>query len=342
VESVKSPKSAKIVKRASVAYDNNNAQMGPACKTSETTLRDYKMRLLRVLVHIQQHLDDALTRDQLAGIACFSPFHFHRIFKGMIGESLHAHIRRLRLERAASRLKLTTHPVIQIALDAGYDTHEAFTRAFKAAFGMAPIHFRARKTPPAGLPAPSGVHYQEQQQLIHFKARRAGLSRMKVLIKTTAPIRVAFMRHVGPYDQVGSTWDKLMVWLGKEGLIGSETLFIGLCHDDPEVTSPHKLRYDAAVSVADDFVPFADVGVQTIPGGEYAVTTHFGPYPKLGETYARLFGQWLPRSGRRAGFSPSFEMYLNNPEGTEPADLVTDIYVPLAPANPMTAIGTHL
>jgi len=133
-----------------------------------------------------------------------------------------------------------------------------------------------------------------------------------------------------------------MVWLGKEGWIGGETLFIGLCHDDPEVTPPDKLRYDAAVSVANDFAPFADVGVQTIPGGEYAVTTHLGSYAKLGATYARLFGQWLPRSGRRAGSSPSFEMYLNSPEGNEPADLVTDIYVPLAPANPMTSIAVHL
>ena len=66
-----------------------------------------------------------------------------------------------------------------------------------------------------------------------------------------------------------------------------------------------------------------------IPGGDYAVVTHFGPYHKLGETYARLFGEWLPRSGRELGPSPSFEVYLNDPESTEPDDLLTDICVPL-------------
>ena len=72
------------------------------------TLQDYKRRLLRVLVHIQQHLDDALGLEELAGLACFSPYHFHRLFKGMVGESVKEHIRRLRLERAASQLKLGT------------------------------------------------------------------------------------------------------------------------------------------------------------------------------------------------------------------------------------------
>lgn len=91
------------------------------------TLHDYKRRLLQVLVHIQQNLDGPLGLDELAAIACFSPFHFHRIFRGMVGESLKEHIRRLRLERAASQLKVGKQPVTQIALDAGYSSHEAFT-----------------------------------------------------------------------------------------------------------------------------------------------------------------------------------------------------------------------
>ena len=74
------------------------------------TLQDYKRRMLRVLVHIQEHLDDALALEHLASVACFSPYHFHRIFKGMVGETLQEHIRRLRLERAASQLKLSANP----------------------------------------------------------------------------------------------------------------------------------------------------------------------------------------------------------------------------------------
>jgi AraC family transcriptional regulator len=137
------------------------------------------------------------------------------------------------------------------------------------------------------------------------------------------------MRHVGPYGDVGATWDKLLTLLGKEGLLGGGSLFLGICHDDPEVTPQDKIRYDACASVDETFVPAGEIAVQVIPGGEYAVTTHFGPYQKLGETYTQLLGQWLPRSGRELRATPCFEIYLNDPQSTDPEDLLTDIYAPL-------------
>lgn len=76
-------------------------------------------------------------------------------------------------------------------------------------------------------------------------------------------------------------------------------------------------------------MPKGDIGVQVVAGGDYAVTTHFGPYHKLGDTYTKLLGQWLPRSGRELRSAPCFEVYLNDPQGTEPEDLLTDIYAPL-------------
>lgn len=106
------------------------------------TLQDYKRRVLRVLVHIQQHLDDSLPLKELAGLACFSPYHFHRIFRGMVGESVREYVRRLRLERAAGQLRLSSASVTDIALAAGYESPEAFTRSFKASFGTSPSHFR--------------------------------------------------------------------------------------------------------------------------------------------------------------------------------------------------------
>jgi AraC family transcriptional regulator len=152
---------------------------------------------------------------------------------------------------------------------------------------------------------------------------------MNVTIKRLNPLRVAFMRHIGPYNEVGRTWEKLMMLLGKEGTVGGDTQFIGICHDDPAVTPPEKVRYDACASVDTHFQPQGDIGIQVIPGGEYAVMTHFGPYDKLAESYARLLGQWLPRSNRNLRSTQCFEVYLNSPESTEPEDLVTDLYAPL-------------
>jgi AraC family transcriptional regulator len=223
-------------------------------------------------------------------------------------------------------------PVTEIAFQAGYESHEAFTRAFKASYGVAPARFRSTRSLIPPRAAPSGVHFSANKPPRNFKAKRSRMDNMNVQIKTLAPLRVAFMRHVDPYDKVGETWDKLLVFVGKEGLIGGDSLFIGICHDDPEVTPPGRIRYDACVTVDDTFKPVGDVGVQTVAGGDYAVTTHFGPYAQLGASYAKLFGQWLPRSGRQLHSTPCFEVYLNSPENTDPNELLTDIHMPLQPA----------
>jgi len=290
------------------------------------TLNDYKRRLLRVLVHIQQHLDEPLPLERLAEVACFSPYHFHRVFKGMVGESVKEYVRRLRLERAASRLKLGSASVVDIALEAGYDSHEAFTRSFRNAFGRSPSRFRLvrRRVPP---PAPSGVHYDESITM-RFRTLNRGGS-MKVEIKQLKPMRAAFMRHVGPYDEVGETWDRFLTLMGKDGYLGGNPMMFGICHDDPEVTPRVKIRYDACLSVDEDFAPTGDIGVQTVAGGRYAMTTHAGPYNQLGKTYAEFLGQWMPRNGHELRNAPCFEIYVNDPYSTPPEELLTDIYAPL-------------
>ncbi len=293
------------------------------------TEQDYRQRILRVLVHIQQRLDEALLLDELARVAHFSPYHFHRIFRGMVGESVKEHVRRLRLERAAQRLKTTDQKVTRIAFDAGYEAHEAFTRAFGAMFGESPSRFREIHRAVPYPASPSGVHFDPDGRVERFEPSGKGDQPMEVKIETIQPMRVAFMRHVGPYDQVGQTWNKLCAWAGPQGLIGPQTMMLGVCHDDPDVTPPDKIRYDACLTVAASVQPEGEVGVQEVEGGEYAVVIHRGPYEKLSESYARLCGNWLPNSGRELRSAPAFEVYRNSPHDTPPEDLITEIHLPL-------------
>ncbi len=260
-------------------------------------------------------------------MAHFSPYHFHRIFRGMVGESLKEHIRRLRLERAAQRLKYTDRSVLEIALEAGFQTHEAFTRAFHTLLGCSPSQFRSDSNTAL---AAHGIHYQGDVETTAL-ALISGDGKMDARIEHLDPLRVAFVRHVGPYHEVGKAWETLCTQLGKEGLLGPDSRFVGVCYDDPEVTAPEKIRYDACVTVDENFEPQGEVGVQTLPGGAFAVVTHTGPYDRLNQTYAELFGRWLPGSGRELRSEPSLEFYLNDPESTEPEDLLTDIYAPLEP-----------
>lgn len=294
------------------------------------TRQTYHERMLRVLVHIQNHLDEALSLEELARVAHFSPYHFHRIFQGMVGETLMTHVRRLRLERAAMRLKAGDQPVTQIAFEAGYETHEAFTRAFRAMFDASPTEFRQLHQPIEMGPAPSGVHFSPEG-LNTFQPQETGGSKMEASIKRLDPMRVAFVRHTGPYHECGQAWQQLCGWAGPKGLFGPQTRMLGLCHDDPQVTPPDKVRYDACMTVDGSVEPEGKVGVQEVAGGDYATALHQGPYENLAQTYAQLCGEWIPAQGREIAGAPSVEVYLNDPNTTPPEQLRTEVHVPLAP-----------
>ena len=292
------------------------------------TRQGYAERVLRVLVHIQQNLDAELSLDSLAAIANFSPFHFHRVFRGMVGESVGQHVRRLRLERAAQRLKHSERSIVSIALEAGYEAHESFSRSFRAAFGCAPRDFRSAASLVERMSSPTAVHYVGGTHEVRFEPLPEEVT-MKVEIRNLGPKRIAFLRHRGPYREVGETWEALMDWAGRECLVGPESSFFGLCWDDPEVTGPKRCRYDACLTVANSVEASGEVGVTTFAGGRFAVTLHQGPYERLGETYAALVGRWFPAHGLEPAAPPSLESYLDDPDTTEPEELLTEVMMPI-------------
>lgn len=295
----------------------------------KTTENLYRERMLSVLLHIQSHLDSELDSDTLAEMTFFSPVHFHRIFKGMMGETVIEHIRRIRLERAAHRLAANAANVTTTAFDAGYETVESFSRAFKNNFGCPPSKYRKRHWDTLTERFPELVHYRPDK--VHDCVRLAEKETdMEVRIEEVDAMRVAFVRKTGPYNECGEAWSKLCSWAGPRGLLRMGAKYIGVGHDDPQVTPPDKIRYDACVTVDETINGEGEIGIQTVGGGEYAVTIHKGPYENLEATYAELMGKWLPRSGRQIGGNPCFEMYLNDPDSTPPDELLTGIYISLA------------
>jgi len=293
------------------------------------TQKSYLTRMVNVLNYIQQNLDNDLTLEELAEQACFSRYHFHRIFSGMLGESVKELVRRLRLERAAIQLQTTQVSILQIALAAGYESDMSFARVFKSKTGLQPSAFR--KSTKARYPclARSCIRYVTSEHISSFDPLIDEESTMKVIIKQLDDILVAYVDHVGPYQNCGQAWDTLCGALAPEGLLGGDAKMIGVSYDDPDVVSADKLRYQACVSIAETFTTTDKISFKTIAGGSYAVTTHIGSYDNLNKTYRQLFGLWLSQSDYEAADKPCIEIYLNDPESTEPEDLVTDIYLPL-------------
>jgi AraC family transcriptional regulator len=288
----------------------------------QVTQKTYEERILKVLMHIQEHLYEELSLDELAAVSYFSPYHFHRVFKGMVGESVAEYVRRLRLERSAFAITRTQRSITDIGLDTGYENLESFIRAFKERFGMSPSAYRESKKQNNN----NDGDIKERNEVPDFDK---GGRDMNVKIKRLEPRKVAFIRHTGPYDKCGETWAKLCKWAGPRRLIGFTTKFLGLCYDDPEVTPAEKIRYDACITIKKDIQGEGETGIAEIPGGDYAITVHKGPLEKLGETYAELCGKWLPQSGREYKNRPCVEIYLTNPQRTRPDKMKTEIQLPL-------------
>ena len=296
-----------------------------------TTYHDYRARIETVLRHVRTHLDQRLAPEDLARLASFSPHHFHRIFRGMVGESLAGYVRRMRLERAALWLQESDHSVLRIALDSGYTAHEPFTRAFKRHFGETPTSFRNRAEPAVMPDAANGIHYADDHSPLHLRPYSGEDPMLDVTIRTIEPMRIAAIRHVGPYGDIGSAFERIVAWSASKGLLGPDTKVVGIYHDDPRETPADELRSDAGVRVPDSVPddPEAAVAIVEVPAGEYAVGTLKGSYEQLPAAYDWFIGQWLPTSGREADDRPCVDVYLNSPTNTAPDALLTEIHLPL-------------
>lgn len=295
-------------------------RMIPAAVRARTR-QDYRERILRVLVHLERHLDQPLHLGHLARLSGWSPCHFHRIFTELVGETVADHVRRVRLERAALAMRADRAPVLRIALDAGYQDHSAFARAFRGRFGCTPSAWRrhARRLPPGDEPR-------------RQRARDLPESTMDISIRTLDPLRVAFVRHLGPYQECGGAWQELIAWAGPRGLLGADAVCLGVGHDDPAVTAPARIRYDACIVVPDGTRVEGGIGIRILPGGPHAVTLHRGPYELLPAVYREVIGVWIPGQGRsvdRERSSP-YEIYRNDMRTTPPAELLTEVRIPLA------------
>lgn len=151
---------------------------------------------------------------------------------------------------------------------------------------------------------------------------------MEVEIRHFEPVRLAAIRHLGPYYEIGQAFGQLGEWL-QAANVPAKTM-IGVYYDDPSVTPAAELRSEAGVVVAADF-PVSDPTVHIVEliGGDHAVAVHRGPYSGLPQAWARLYSEWLPQSGRTPANAPSFEIYGHPCEDAADEEIATELCIPL-------------
>lgn len=322
------------------------------------TRREYAARINRVQDYIADHLDDELRLETLAGVAGFSPWHFHRVFRGMTGETLATFIQRLRLQAAANRLINSPRDKIStVAYDCGFSSPSNFARAFKRHFGLSAGEFRRRKDRKIGAvyrkqrkgdgkggeeAAPGMSHTGDAVDGVENdnppskpqseEARMLDYKVMDFPRRTVAYVRVS-QGYNSKY--IGPAFQKVITWAQAHELMGPRTEVIGRSLDDPEVTPPDKCRYDACVTVPPGTKGEGEIGVTELPAGRYVTARVEGEYARVSEVlsaaWSEMFKEWFPTSGYKPGNTPCMEIYRETEEDYKQGRMVCDICEPVEP-----------
>ena len=293
---------------------------------SSTAAQRYAQRFARVLLYIEQHLDDELSLGALSEVAHYSPFHFHRAFSAHVGVSVTRYVQRMRLRRAS--YQLISQPaarVLDIALQAGFDSSEAFARAFKLAFGQSPSAFRRQPewhAWNAGFVVPSFIW-----SVI-----------MQVDIVEFPQTRIAVLEFRGPVRELPQAVQTFITWRQHSGVSLAESCHsFGIAHNNPDA-APEDFRFDICSELRDDdrLVPNPQGVIEKrIPAGRCACVRHIGPRDRLGEAIYPLYRDWLPASGESPRDFPLFFHYVTLKFGPDAEHDITDVYLPLqSPTEP--------
>jgi len=313
--------------------------------TQERSKKEYIYRINKVVDYIDKHIDEPLTLSELADVACFSSFHFHRIFTYLKGETPIAFTQRLRIEKAAQLLRNNPElSVTEIAFRCGFSSLSLFSRTFRKAFGVTSREFRKEDKI---VLAKDGMYFSKQGKLISKNGKsNTGLipelcsvefkklffMETKIEVKQLPDMQVIYCRYTGPFNEIGKAYQKLVRWAVPRGLYEEgKTKSMTVTHDDPAITDMDKIRQSACILVDKQVQTEGEIGEMIVSGGKYVV----GRF-ELGmldfEKAWNTMCNWFTESGYKQAEGNTFELYHNDiPPQKEGAQFVVDICIPVTP-----------
>lgn len=267
------------------------------------SINTYQERVHRAVDYISTHLSDEIPLDKLASLACFSPFHFHRIFSAMLGETPRDYIERLRMEQAANEICVKSNTnLYEIAYGCGFKTISSFSRTFKKFHGVTPslflkkhqadyhsVNIMGSKKPPQNKP-----HDFDSVEILKLPA-----------------FHVAYTQTLEGYETgIAKAWNMLFQEKSIQEFLQNDLTLIGIPYDNPGITPHQKCRYRACITVSRQLVRLkGDVKTIDLEGAFYAVYHFKGTREEVADAYSFLFGEWLIQSGYLPDEKPLIEIY---------------------------------
>ena len=295
-------------------------------------MMDHLRQIQRAIDHIEDHLQDDLTADSIAKVAGFSKWHFQMVFSSAVGDTLKEYIRKRRLTAAVIAIGTTERRILDIALDAGFESQEAFTRAFKTMFGRTPGECRKD-----GIQSIMALN-KPRITIEYLDHLYGGINMQPVLKfeneKKVIGIGAKFISILSPdannYAVIGGLWGKYLPRGGEiPSRVSRSDIGVVTClTESGEKSHPNECFYLAGAEVKSaDTVP-PGMMAMTIPAGQYAVFTHKGRIDKLKMTMNYIYGSWLPKSGKKLRDAPEMELYDHRfKHDSDESEL--DIYIPI-------------
>ncbi len=298
-------------------------------------------RVQPVVNFMNGHLDEELTLQVLATLSGISPFHLHRVFTAATGETAKHFATRLKLDRATLLLTGTKRPIVQIALDCGYSSHEVFCRAFRKRFGLSPSQYRARGFHHPATPEQERAHEHIIGRtgpcigLFHRgdSGPKGGSMDYSIATREIAPQPAIVKRKTMKPDEIannlGQMFQEVFLLVQQKGIVLAGAPFARYMEWGPGL-----LTLDAGFPVAAEFEgeePTTAIRGETLPGGMVATTIHTGDYKNLTQAHAAL-QVWIRDQGLKPR-GPAWESYVTDPAHVpDPKDWQTELFWPVESA----------
>ena len=294
---------------------------------------DYKNRINRVFEFIDQNLESDLSLNKISEIAFFSPFHFHRVFKFITGETLNVYVTRRRIEKSAIDLLHKNITTTEIAHKFGFSGNSSYSRTFKKHFGVSPTEFKKqnpnRHSKIRQLESKNGQEYPDYEKYICVINNLKNWITMnaKIEIEEMQKMDLAYVSSIGSQN-LQSAYGKLMQWATPKGLMNDQTKMITVYHDSFKVTEASKVRMSASILLNKSIEAEGEIGLTTIEAGKFIVGSFEIGLNEFEKSWTGLF-VWMNENGYKKADREPFEIYHNNFNEHPERKAIVDFCIPI-------------
>ncbi len=301
--------------------------------TDKEIQADHKKRINRVFEFIDKNLESDLSLNTVCEIAFFSPFHFHRVFKFITGETLNEYVNRRKIEKSALDLLHKNTMITELAHKFGFSDNSSFSRAFKKYYGISPTEFRKqnpnRISKIRQLQSKNGQEYPEYDKYICIIDNLKNWIKMNAKIEITEmpKMNLAYVSSIGSQN-LENAYRKLIQWATPQGLINDQTKMVTIYYDSFKITEANKVRMSAAILLNKPIKTEGEIGLTSIEAGKFIVGSFEIGLNEFEKSWTGLF-LWMNENGYKKADRNPFEIYHNNFNEHPERKAIVDFYIPV-------------